>query len=290
MAEGHALVKPFLKWAGGKRQLLSEIKKHIPGDMDNYTYYEPFVGAGAVLFDLRPRRAVINDVNTQLMLTYAVIKENVEELIVLLKNHKDMNDKEYYYETRNLDRDSAAFNKLTHAEKAARLIFLNKTCFNGLYRVNSRGLFNVPYGRYKNPAICEESVLRRISRYLNTNEVKILNIDFEQALPDAGKHSLIYFDPPYHSQDKTNFTGYQPGGFGREEQERLRDVMVDMTRRGAKCLLSNADTAYIRELYAGNRFEIIPLRAKRAINADSSGRGSVQEVLVKNWKDSGASC
>jgi DNA adenine methylase len=284
MARNNPLVKPFLKWAGGKRQLLSEIKKYVPKGINSYTYYEPFIGAGAVLFDLQPKKAVINDFNTQLILTYNVIKENVEELIILLKNYKNMNDKEYFYEIRSLDRDSVKFNKLTNIEKAARLIFLNKTCFNGLYRVNSQGLFNVPYGRYKNPAICEELVLRQISNYLNTNEIKIVNIDFEQAVSDADKNSFIYFDPPYHSPDKTNFTGYQADGFGEEEQERLRNVMIKMTRRGAKCLLSNSDTEYIRELYDYNLFEIISVQAKRAINSDSAGRGNVNEVLIKNWK------
>jgi DNA adenine methylase len=287
MARRNPLVKPFLKWAGGKRQLLSEIKKYIPKDINNYTYYEPFIGAGAVLFDLQPGKAVINDCNTQLILTYTVIKENVEELVIVLKNYKKMNDEEYYYEIRNLDRDSTKFIKLTNIEKAARLIFLNKTCFNGLYRVNSQGLFNVPYGRYKNPVIYEELVLRQISNYLNTNEIKILNIDFEQAVSDVDKNSFIYFDPPYHSPDKTAFTGYQADGFGEEEQERLRNVMIKMTRRGAKCLLSNADTEYIRKLYDYDRFEIIPVQAKRAINSDSAGRGNVNEVLIKNWKSNG---
>jgi DNA adenine methylase len=285
MIRNNPLVKPFLKWAGGKRQLLSEIKKYIPRDINSYTYYEPFIGAGAVFFDLQPGKAVINDFNTQLILTYSVIKENVEELILLLRNHKTMNDKEYYYEIRNLDRDSARFSKLTDIEKAARLIFLNKTCFNGLYRVNSQDLFNVPYGRYKNPAICEEPVLRQVSNYLNTNKVKILNVDFEQVVSDADKNCFIYFDPPYHSPDKTNFTGYQADGFGAEEQERLRNVMINMTMRGVKCLLSNSDTEYIRELYDYDRFEIIPVQAKRTINSDSAGRSNVNEVLIKNWKD-----
>jgi DNA adenine methylase len=287
MTKNNPLIKPFLKWAGGKRQLLSEIKKYIPKNINNYTYYEPFIGAGAVLFDLQPKKAIINDFNTQLILTYTVIKENVEELIILLKNYKEMNNETYYYEIRNLDRDSAKFNKLTNIEKAARLIFLNKTCFNGLYRVNSQGLFNVPYGKYKKPAICEELVLRQINRYLNTNEINILNIDFEEAVLDAGKDSFIYFDPPYHSPDKTNFTGYQADGFGEEDQERLRNVMIKMTNRGSKCLLSNADTEYIRALYDHNSFEIISVQAKRSINSDAAGRGNVNEVLIKNWKNNG---
>jgi len=278
------LVKPYLKWAGGKRQLLAEIKKHIPEDLNNYTYYEPFVGAGAVFFDLQPQKAVINDFNKQLILTYTVIKENVEDLIASLKEHMKKNSKEYFYEIRNMDRGHAEFNSLSDIEKAARVIFLNKTCFNGLYRVNSKGLFNVPYGRYINPAICEDNVLRQISAYLNSNEISILNKDFEQAVLTADKKSFVYFDPPYHSPDKTNFTGYQAYGFDEGEQKRLRDVIKKMAGLGIKCILSNSDTEYIRSLYDHDVFDIITVQAKRKINSDSAGRGFVNELLIKNWK------
>ncbi|MDR2020063.1 MAG: DNA adenine methylase [Treponema sp.] len=284
MTKHNPIIKPFLKWAGGKRQLLSEIKKYLPRNINDYTYFEPFVGAGAVFFALQPKKAVVNDFNSQLILTYNVIKENAEELIVLLKKYGEKNNKEIFYTIRNLDRDTAKFNKLTKIEKAARLIFLNKTCFNGLYRVNSQGLFNVPYGKYKNPAICEEIVLRQISAYFNSNEIKIMNGDFEQAVASADKNSFVYFDPPYHSPGKTNFTGYLADGFGEEEQERLRNVMLEMTNRGAKCLLSNSDTDYIRDLYNYQCFDIISVRAKRAINSDSAGRGKVNELLVINRK------
>jgi DNA adenine methylase len=282
MAKNNPSVKPYLKWAGGKGQLLSEIKKHLP-KAGAYTYYEPFVGAGAVFFALRPRKAVINDFNGQLILTYIVIKENVEALINLLREYK--NDKDRFYEVRNLDRDTARFSGLTDIEKAARLIFLNKTCFNGLYRVNSRGRFNVPYGKYKNPAICEETLLRRINNYLNDNDIDILNKDFESAVSRADDRSFIYFDPPYHSPGKTGFTAYQADGFGEEEQKRLRDVMIKMTLRGTRCLLSNSDTDYIRGLYDHGFFDIISVQARRSINSDSAGRGKVNEVLIKNWKN-----
>ncbi|MDR2575948.1 MAG: DNA adenine methylase [Treponema sp.] len=283
--EKNPFVKPYLKWAGGKRQLLAEIKKHIPLDLNNYTYYEPFVGAGAVFFDLQPRKALINDFNEQLILTYTIIKENVEDLILLLKKHLKKNSKEYFYEIRKMDRDHIKFNSLSDIEKAARMIFLNKTCFNGLYRVNSKGLFNVPYGRYKNPAICEDIVLRQISVYLNSNKISILNTDFELAVLTADKNSFVYFDPPYHSPDKTNFTGYGANGFDENEQERLCNLMKKMTTRGVKCLLSNSDTEYIRELYDHDIFNIISVQAKRKINSDSAGRGFVNEVLIKNWKE-----
>jgi len=285
MTKNNPLIKPFLKWAGGKRQLLAEIKKYLPSDINKYTYFEPFLGAGAVFFDLQQKKAVINDFNEQLIITYNAVKENIDELIVLLKKYQKKNDEDNFYKIRNIDRDQEKFFKLSNVEKAARLIFLNKTCFNGLYRVNSQGFFNVPYGKYKNPAICEEIVLRQISDYLNSNKIEILNCDFENAVAKAGKKSFVYFDPPYHSPDKTNFTSYQAGRFDENEQERLRDVVIKLTNRGAKCLLSNSDTDYIRKLYKNAYFKIIPIQAKRAINSDSAGRGNVSEVLIKNWKD-----
>lgn len=284
MARNNFSIKPFLKWAGGKRQLLPEIRKHLPEDLNNYTYYEPFLGAGAVFFDLMPKKAIINDFNKQLIIAYTAIKENVNELIDLLCIHKKMNSKEYYYEMRNIDRDELKFSKLTNIEKAARLIFLNKTCFNGLYRVNSQGHFNVPYGENKNPSICEENSLSQISNYLNSSQTTIYNKDFEHAVSTADENSFIYFDPPYHSPCKSNFTGYQADRFDEEEQERLRNVIITMTNRGVKCLLSNSDTEYIRKLYISDCFEIITVQAYRAINSDSTGRGKVNEVIIKNWK------
>ena len=278
-------IKPFLKWAGGKRQLLTDIEKHLPKNIKNYTYYEPFLGAGALFFKLQPQKAVINDFNEQLILTYNVIKDEVDELITLLKEYQEKNIEKFYYEIRNLDRNTETFNKLSNTEKAARLIYLNKTCFNGLYRVNSLGFFNVPYGKYKNPAINEETVLRQISDYLNNNDINILNNDFELAVSTADKNSFIYFDPPYHSPNKKNFTGYQIGGFNEDEQKRLRNLMIKITEKEVKCLLSNSDTEYIRELYNHELFEIKCVLAKRAINSDSAGRGFVNEVLIKNWKD-----
>ena len=280
------LVKPFLKWAGGKRQLLPELKKHLPEDFDRLRYFEPFVGAAALLLDCQPKRAVINDNNADLMLTYEIIRDNVNEIINALNAHRVNNNKEYYYRVRSQDRNHKAFAAMTEIERASRLIYLNKTCFNGLYRVNAQGLFNVPYGRYTNPAICDEPVLRAIHRYFNhaDTEVDILNVDFASAVRNARQGSFIYFDPPYHSPDNNNFTGYQANGFGDAEQKRLRDVFIRRTEAGAKCLLSNSDTQLIRELYNDDRFEIISVKAKRAINSNGAGRGEVDEVLIRNWR------
>jgi DNA adenine methylase len=284
MPEKKAPLKPYLKWAGGKRQLLPEIRLYLPQNKTDLTYYEPFVGAGAVLFDLQPKKAVINDFNHELILTYHVIRDNIEELLAKLKIHRERHSKTYYYEIRAQDRDAGVFSRLSNAERAARLIYLNKTCYNGLYRVNSQGLFNVPYGKFKNPAICEEPVLRAVHHYLRANDITILNGDFEEAAKKAGSASFVYFDPPYHSRDKTNFTGYQADGFNESEQVRLRDTFIFLTKKNIPCLLSNADTPFIRELYNDAQFEIITVSAKRAINSVAEGRGGVSEVLIKNWK------
>jgi DNA adenine methylase len=279
-------IKPYLKWAGGKRQLFSEISHHLPDDFDNLRYYEPFVGAGALFFHRQPRRAVINDINDLLMITYMAIRDSINELIDALNIHKENNSDKYYYEIRGQDRDAGFFSGLSDVQKAARFIYLNKTCFNGLHRVNSQGLFNVPYGRYSKPAICDEPVLRAIHGYFNDGGVEIgmLSLDFAAAVETAGPGSFIYFDPPYHSPGNTNFTGYQAGAFGECEQSRLRDVFAARTDAGAKCLLSNSDTPFIRRLFGGGRFEIVPVKAKRNINSDGAGRGAVGEVLVRNWK------
>jgi len=285
MSKSNPLIKPFLKWAGGKRQLLAEIKKHLPDGIENYTYFEPFLGAGAVFLCLQPKKAVISDFNEQLILTYNAIKENIDELITLLRTYQNKNNETSFYIIRNIDREPEKFTMLSNTEKAARLIYLNKTCFNGLYRVNSQGFFNAPYGRYKNPAICDEIVLRQINIFLNTNMINIINCDFEEAVSTAGENSFVYFDPPYHGTKKTNFTEYQADGFDENEQKRLRDVIIKLTNQGVKCLLSNSDTDYIREIYKSKIFKIISVQAKRVINSDSAGRGAVNEVLIKNWKD-----
>lgn len=284
MAKNNPLVKPYLKWAGGKRQLLPDIKKNLPSRINEYKYYESFVGAGAVLFDLQPKRAVINDFNSQLILTYTVIRDHIDDLIEALRVHQNNNSAKYYYEVRAQDRDQNFFQSLSNVQKAARLIYLNKTCYNGLYRVNSQGLFNVPYGYYKNPAICEEITLRAVHQYLKNNEIEILNGDFATVTQDADHKSFVYFDPPYHSPDNTNFTGYQANGFSEDDQIRLRDVYLELTEKGVKCLLSNSDTDFIRELFNDKRFKIIKVKAKRAINSNSAGRGEVDEVLIKNWR------
>ena len=212
--------KPFVKWAGGKRQIINELKQYVPKNFD--TYYEPFIGGGALLFELSPRKAVINDSNKELMNVYECIKDEkkFEAMCRELNRHEAQHSEEYYYEIRNLDRDKNKFNKIVDYKRAARTIYLNKACFNGLYRVNSKNEFNVPFGKKNKVNIYEGQNLGIICGYLNYNDIKILSVDFEEALKDAKKGDFIYFDPPYDS-DTITFNSYTEDGFGKEEQKRL---------------------------------------------------------------------
>ncbi|KMK76934.1 DNA adenine methylase [Alkalihalobacillus pseudalcaliphilus] len=274
------IAQPFLKWAGGKRQLLPEIKKYIPETIN--TYYEPFVGAGAVLFGVSPAHAVINDVNSELINVYQVIKDDIEALIEDLKKHQ--NDPEYFYEIRNLDR-TEVYPTLSGVEKASRIIYLNKTCFNGLYRVNQKGQFNVPFGKYKNPQVVNEPVLRAVHQYFQENEITILNGDFEKTVERASEGDFVYFDPPYDPvSDTSSFTSYTLTGFQREEQYRLRDLCVELDKRGCKFLLSNSATDFIKEIYQEKGFTIKIVSASRNINSVGSKRGKIDEVLVLNYE------
>ena len=274
------LVRPFLKWAGGKRQLLPEIKNYVPKKYN--TYYEPFLGGGAILFNLQPKNATINDSNTELINCYEVIRDSLEELIGDLKKHE--NNESYYYEMRELDRTTTYKDNYDKIKRASRILYLNKTCYNGLFRVNSQGQFNVPFGRYKNPNILDEAVLRAVNKYLNNNRVKIFNTDFEKAVLDAKKGDFVYFDPPYDPVSNTaSFTGYDVNGFDKEEQKRLKSVFDDLTSRGCQALLSNADTDFIIKLY-GSRYKIEKISATRAINSNALKRGKITEVLVRNYE------
>lgn len=277
------LLKPFLKWAGGKRQLLSEIRKYYPKKYK--TYYEPFVGAGAVFMDLQPNELVINDYNGELINAYEVIKNDVEALIEKLKIHDENNTKEYFYELRELDR-GLHFENMTNVERAARLIYLNKTCFNGLFRVNSNGQFNVPYGNYKNPNIVNELTLRANNVFFNKTNIRIVNGDFEVICRDAVKGDFFYFDPPYAdvNDDKASFVGYTLNGFNVLEQERLRDLFVELDKKGCFVMLSNSSVPIIHELYKDYEDTTVILNANRSINSNASGRGKVEEVLVMNYK------
>lgn len=273
------LAAPVLKWVGGKRQLMNEIVKLLPKTYT--TYYEPFIGGGAVLFELQPNKAVINDVNGELINLYNVIKYDVELLIEDLRKHE--NTPEYFYEIRERDRDRNEYEKLSEVEKASRIVYLNKTCFNGLFRVNKAGEFNSPFGKYKNPNIVDEVTLRAVSKYFNKADIKILNGDFESSLKGIRKGSFVYLDPPYDPvSNSANFTGYDKGGFNRDEQIRLKKLCDKLNKRGVKFLLSNSATEFIKDLYKD--YDITVVKAKRAINSNGNARGEVDEVLVRNYE------
>lgn len=273
-------VKPLVKWAGGKRQLLPHIHAALPAGTPR-RYYEPFIGGGAVLFSLTPASARVNDLNSELINLYEVVREGVDELISLVSTYP--NDADFFYQLRAVDRDADRFAALSATERAARTLYLNKTCYNGLYRVNSAGQFNAPFGRYKNPTICDEDTLRGVHQYFRDNDITFTQGDFAAAVAGAGEGDFVYFDPPYDPVNVTSsFTGYQKGGFDRAEQERLKAVCDDLDARGVKFLLSNSATEFIRELYAD--FSIDTVAATRAINSVGSRRGKVDEVLVRNYE------
>lgn len=272
------LVSPVLKWVGGKRQLLPEIRKYIPKNIT--TYYEPFVGGGAVLFDIQPRKFIINDINNELINMYKVVKDNVEELIKDLSKHK--NEEDYFYEVRSWDRDLDFYKKLSNVERASRVHYLNKTCYNGLFRVNQSGQFNSPFGRYKNPNIENLIALRAVSKYFNEANAEFLNTDFEEAVKGCRKGAFVYFDPPYDPvSDSANFTGYAIGGFDRKEQVRLKILCDQLNKKEVKFLQSNAATEFILDLYKDYKIEVI--KAKRVINSNGAARGDVDEVLIRNY-------
>lgn len=272
------LVSPVLKWVGGKRQLLPEIRKYIPKKYS--TYYEPFVGGGAVLFDIQAEKAVVNDVNSELINFYEVIRDDVEGLIEDLNKHK--NEADYFYKIRGLDRDINIYNSLTSIQRASRIHYLNKTCYNGLFRVNNAGQFNAPFGRYRNPNITNKVTLRAVSKYFNQANITFKCGDFEEALKGIRKGSFVYFDPPYDPvSDSSNFTGYAKDGFDRDEQIRLRDLCNKLNSKGIKFLLSNSSTKFIREIYKD--YHVITIQAKRTINSDADNRGEIDEVLVMNY-------
>lgn len=260
--------RPFLKWAGGKSQLLPEILARFPPAFRRY--HEPFLGGGAVFFALAPARATLSDINADLVAAYEALRDDVEGVIAELRQHRA--EEEHYYRVRA--QSSAS---LGRAAGAARTIFLNRTCYNGLYRVNSKGEFNVPYGRYAHPTICNADNLRLAAIALQNVELRCENALAVGAL--AARGDLVYFDPPYDPLSTTSsFTSYARGGFGRDEQAALADVFGTLAERGVHVVLSNSDTPLIRDLYA--RFRIESVYARRAINSRADRRGHVREVIV----------
>lgn len=274
------LVAPFVKWVGGKRQIMSSITKLMPKNIKDYKYIEPFVGGGAVLFHLQPKNGTINDFNEELINTYRVIKNNLKELIEDLETHENTAD--YFYRIRALDREDN-FHELSKVKRASRILYLNKTCYNGLYRVNNAGEFNAPFGRYKNPNIVNEPTLKAVSNYLNSNNIEILSGDYSEVLKLANKNSFVYLDPPYHPiSGDSNFTGYIQGGFNLFDQIDLKKTCDTLNKRGIKFLQSNSSSPIILDLYKGYNIDFV--KAKRAINSIGSKRGDVDEVLIRNYE------
>ena len=277
-------IKPFLKWVGGKTQLLPEISERLPNSFD--TYFEPFLGGGALFFYLHNKisTAHLSDVNEELINTYRIVKEEINELCVELSHHS--NTENYFYQIRDVDR-SSEYAFWSPAQRAARFIYLNKTCFNGLYRVNSKGHFNVPFGNYQNPKILDPDVLQDCSEILNKTCAKLSCGTYDNILksitsmPDPTT-AFVYFDPPYVPLTKTSsFVGYSKSGFGLKEQEELAKFYNLLTSMGVKCMLSNSSTPTVFDLY--KNYTIHSVSAKRNISSTNSGRRQVLEVLVTNY-------
>lgn len=272
--------KPFVKWAGGKRQVINELKKYVPNEFN--TYYEPFIGGGALLFELSPKRAVINDSNKELMNVYEVLCDDKKfnKMCRVLNDYEANHSEEFYYEIRNKDREKQKFSRLADYTRAARTIYLNKACFNGLYRVNSKNEFNVPFGKKEKVNTYDGGNLITVSNYLTMNDIKILSVDFEEAVRDAKKGDFVYFDPPYDS-DTGTFNSYTEEGFGKEEQRRLARVFKELDERGVYVMLSNHNTLLVNEMYKDYNIHII--EAKRNINSKGNKRGKVEELIITNF-------
>lgn len=271
-------ISPFIKWAGGKRQLLSKLSQLIPADYNNY--YEPFIGGGALLMDLQPRKATINDINSELINVYNQIKNNVflliEELLFLDNNISQIDPSSYYYEMRELYNKSI-LEDIKNEKTAALFIFLNKHCFNGLYRVNSKGLFNVPYNNSIGISFSKENLLE-LSKYFKN--VSILNQDFEKVCNKAKRKDLIFFDSPYSPLNSTTFDAYTKNGFSKDDHIRLANLFIKLSDKGCYCILTNHNTEFINELYSN--YNIHHIVVKRMINSNGKKREG-KEVIVTNF-------
>ncbi len=274
-------IHPFVKWAGGKTQILDKIKELMPKKYEDY--YEPFIGGGALLFDIAPSNAHINDMNTELVSAYNCFKDDklYKLLIDELNKHESMHNEEYYYKVRDMDKDEEFINCPIYI-RAGRMIYLNKACFNGLYRVNSKGYFNVPFGKKEKVKTYEENNLNNIREYFENNNIYITNTDFEFAVKSAKAGDFVYFDPPYDTlDDKNSFTSYAKDDFGKDEQKRLAKVYKELSDKGVFVMLSNHNTSLINELYKDYNIHVI--EARRNINSNGTGRGKVEEVIITNY-------
>jgi DNA adenine methylase len=271
---GHKPPEPFVKWAGGKSQLIDQYSGFFPPKFNKYL--EPFVGGGAVFFHLKPKKAILSDSSGDLMDCYTIIKKNVNKLIDILKRYQAKHSKNFFYKIRDDYNDQI----LNNIERVAAFIYLNKTGFNGLYRVNRKGEFNVPFGDYKNPTIFDENNLFAVSKLLKNTE--LYTISFERVLEYARSGDFVYLDPPYYPLNKTSkFTSYTKDAFLEEEQKKLAEVFRQLNKRGAKVMLSNSDTKFIKKLYKGFRRETV--KANRFISCKGDKRGAITELVILNY-------
>lgn len=271
-------LKPFVKWVGGKRQLLPSLKTLLPKTYD--VYVELFVGGGALLFDLCPKKAIVNDINSELINLYKVVRDDVENLIHYATQFTD--DRECYNEVRSWDRNEEFYSNLSDVEKAARILYMNRVCFNGVYRVNSHGYFNVPYGPNKHVRTIDVENLRNVSAYLNDADITFVSKSFEDVKPLISEGSFVYLDPPYDPISKTSaFTTYAKDGFSKNDQIELRKLCDWFNENGIYFMESNSSTEFICEEY--NAYQIHVVKAARFINRNGDGRGPVNEVVICNY-------
>lgn len=275
-------MKPFVKWAGGKRQLVDALAALMPTDYNRY--YEVFVGGGALFLNIKPKNAVINDLNSDLISCYNCFEndKDYENLIARLNNYYENFGEKQYYEIRNLDRN-VDYKNLDSPSKAARFIYLNKTCYNGLARVNSKGYFNTPFGYKKNPIFYDKSNFKEIRDYFKNNNIQCLNLDYKEALKGIKPKDFVYFDPPYDKTSKTSFTSYNNSKFDKKEQIELAKAFKELTDKGVYCMLSNSDTDFIRNLY--KNFNIREVKTRRCISSNSFGRVLADELIITNYKE-----
>ena len=273
-------LSPIVKWAGGKRQILSYLLDNMPKKYRHY--YEPFVGGGALLMSLHPNHATINDSNKDLICIYKCLRS--KRLFKLFyktcKEHEANHNEDYYYLIRDMDKKKG-YKKYPVYIKAARCVYLNKACFNGLYRVNSKGQFNVPSGKYEKVSCFDDNNIHELHKYFSKKKPVILCEDFEKAIRTAKKSDFVYFDPPYDSIKEQSFISYTADGFDKKEQIRLKEVCDRLTKLGVYVMVSNANTAFINDLYKDYKIKVI--EAKRSINSKADGRGKVEEVIITNY-------
>lgn len=274
-------MEPILKWAGGKRQILNSLRRFVPVNdiiAGAHCYYEPFIGGGSLCFALSLPNVAINDLNPEVINVYQQIAAHPNQLIYKLRIHQTQHSEEYYYRVRGLDRQ-ANYNQLSQIDKAARIIYLNRTCYNGLYRVNADGQFNVPLGRYENPDIVMEERIRALHDYFSTNHILITNQDFALAVQNATAGDFVYFDPPY-DYDGSGFTTYMQGGFTHEDTTRLKELCDDLIERGCTVLISNNETQFVTNLFNEVQYRVFHIDANRSINSKGEKRKQAKEVII----------